>query len=140
MNTTQQLLFAALSGALLGATACASTPPNAESPQAMSAERDAPMAASDKHGCKGQNECKGRGGCKTEHNACKGQNECKGRGGCSTLGPKPQATDTADGAMDGAKHACKGQNECKGHGGCKTEHNACKGQNECKGRGGCHAA
>jgi uncharacterized membrane protein len=49
-------------------------------------------AASDhqmeKHACKGQNSCKGNGGCKTERNACKGQNECKGLGGCATDGSK----------------------------------------------------
>ncbi|MDX1923078.1 MAG: hypothetical protein SFW65_08125 [Alphaproteobacteria bacterium] len=49
-------------------------------------------AASDtqieKHACKGQNSCKGNGGCKTERNACKGQNACKGLGGCATDGSK----------------------------------------------------
>ena len=39
----------------------------------------------DKHGCKGQNSCKGHGGCKTATNACKGQNSCKGQGGCKTM-------------------------------------------------------
>lgn len=36
----------------------------------------------EKHACKGQNECKGQGGCKTDTNACKGQNACKAQGGC----------------------------------------------------------
>ncbi len=31
--------------------------------------------------CKGQNECKGMGGCKTTKNSCAGQNGCKGEGG-----------------------------------------------------------
>jgi hypothetical protein len=35
--------------------------------------------------CKGRNECKGKGGCKTANNACKGQNQCKGQGGCKVL-------------------------------------------------------
>ena len=37
-----------------------------------------------KHDCKGQNSCKGTGGCKSGDNGCKGQNSCKGKGGCST--------------------------------------------------------
>jgi hypothetical protein len=32
--------------------------------------------------CKGRNECKGKGMCKTERHDCKGMNECKGLGGC----------------------------------------------------------
>ena len=35
-----------------------------------------------KHACKGQNDCKGKGSCKTSANACMGQNQCKGQGGC----------------------------------------------------------
>ena len=37
-------------------------------------------AKHEKHACKGQNCCKGRGGC----GADKGKNDCKGKGGCST--------------------------------------------------------
>jgi hypothetical protein len=43
---------------------------------------------SDKHACKGQNSCKGLGGCKTGDNGCKGKNSCKGKGGCATDGAK----------------------------------------------------
>lgn len=43
-----------------------------------------------KHCCKGQNECKGQGGC----GADKAKNECKGKGGCST------------------KSKCAGQGKC----------------------------
>ena len=42
----------------------------------------------DKHGCKGQNTCKGNGGCKSGDNGCKGKNSCKGKGGCATDGSK----------------------------------------------------
>jgi len=38
------------------------------------------------HACKGANDCKGQGGCKTGDNGCKGQNSCKGHGGCKTDG------------------------------------------------------
>ena len=74
-----------------------------------------------KHVCKGMNECKGKGGCKTDNNECAGKNECKGKGGCATA----------------AKHDCKGHNECKGQGGCKSGDNGCAGKNSCKGKGGC---
>lgn len=40
-----------------------------------------------KHGCKGQNSCKGLGGCKTGDQGCTGKNTCKGKGGCKTNGP-----------------------------------------------------
>jgi hypothetical protein len=43
----------------------------------------------DTHACKGQNSCKGKGGCKTSDNGCKGKNSCKGKGGCATDGSKP---------------------------------------------------
>jgi hypothetical protein len=32
--------------------------------------------------CRGQNDCKGKGGCKTVNHDCKGKNDCKGNGGC----------------------------------------------------------
>ncbi len=35
-----------------------------------------------RHECKGLNECKGQGGCKTGDNGCAGKNSCKGHGGC----------------------------------------------------------
>ncbi len=42
----------------------------------------------EKHACKGQNSCKGKGGCKSSDNGCKGENSCKGKGGCATDGSK----------------------------------------------------
>lgn len=42
-----------------------------------------------KHSCKGKNDCKGQGGCSTGDNGCKGKNSCKGKGGCATDGSKP---------------------------------------------------
>jgi hypothetical protein len=47
---------------------------------------DKDKAPTDKHGCKGMNSCKGKGGCKTGDNGCKGKNSCKGKGGCATDG------------------------------------------------------
>jgi hypothetical protein len=91
---------AAISGILLAsAVGCASTPA-----PVVAADGTATAAATEgksgcggaatggeaaatiaKHDCKGQNECKGQGGCAVEgKNTCKGQNECKGHGGCKT--------------------------------------------------------
>lgn len=88
MKITEGLLTAAISGTLLGAAGCASTPKQTQAPSAMSAAPDSAMGSGQmqgaKHACKGQNDCKGQGGCKTDKNACKGQNECKGQGGCKT--------------------------------------------------------
>ena len=102
MNMTNSLLAAAVSGILAGAAACGGqTPepaaPAAEAPAAPVADATTPAPADDripadndsgtasKHACKGLNDCKGRGGCKTDLNTCRGKNECKGRGGCKTI-------------------------------------------------------
>lgn len=41
------------------------------------------------HSCKGKNECKGQGGCKSGDNGCAGKNTCKGKGGCAVKDGKP---------------------------------------------------
>ncbi len=41
------------------------------------------------HGGKGQNTCKGKGGCKAGDNGCAGKNSCKGKGGCAVKDGKP---------------------------------------------------
>jgi hypothetical protein len=103
MNLTQTLMTAAVTGMLAGACGGQSSP--APAAPAGGEAAPAPVASSDaapaptaddrtpvpnsssqpsKHACKGLNDCKGRGGCKTEVNTCKGQNQCKGRGGCKT--------------------------------------------------------
>ncbi len=120
-----KLVLAAVGGAVAGASlaGCENKPAPPETPKGGDGktppkESGTPMA---KHACKGMNECKGQGACKTEANACKGQNACKSKGGCATV----------------EKHACGGKNECKGQGGCKTADHDCAGKNECKGKGGC---
>ena len=63
-------------------------PPVASAPPSdlTAVTRDEPPPAAtarrDKNCCKGMNECKGKGMCKTDNNDCKGLNECKARGGC----------------------------------------------------------
>lgn len=78
--------------------------------------------------CKGKNDCKGLGGCKSERNTCAGRNDCKALGGCNSRACESERPTEA---------CCKGMNECKGKGMCKTETHACKGMNACKGKGGC---
>jgi hypothetical protein len=78
------MIAGAVSGILLGLNGCAASTPPASSPA------DAPVGATAtapaKHACKGQNECRSQGACKTDKHACKGQNECRSQGGCKTVG------------------------------------------------------
>jgi hypothetical protein len=101
MNRTNSFMAAAVTGILAGAAACggqASPAPAAPATEAapvadatptepvndrIPADNDSGQPS--KHACKGLNDCKGRGGCKTELNSCRGKNECKGRGGCKSL-------------------------------------------------------
>jgi len=54
-------------------------------------DKDKKGDKTEKHACKGQNSCEGKGGCKTGDNGCEGKNSCKGHGGCATDGSKPSA-------------------------------------------------
>jgi len=77
-----------------GAAHAAPQPAATAPPQARTSVEPAPKptfdptndedtaAAPAAHACKGRNDCKGLGGCKTSRHACKGQNDCKGQGGC----------------------------------------------------------
>ena len=88
---------------------------------ALGCKSETSKAASEKHACKGMNNCAGQGGCSTGDKGCSGKNSCKGKGGCATA----------------TKHSCKGQNACKGQGGCKSGDAGCAGKNSCSGKGGC---
>ena len=70
-----------LSGSLAVSTYAAST--SSHPGVSLQTMADAQKALP-KHACKGQNECKGQGGCPA------GQNSCKGKGGCATDGSKPK--------------------------------------------------
>lgn len=85
----KSLALTAASGLVAGLAACgghqepakdfstaAGEPPAAE----PAAHAEAPVG--DKECCKGKNDCKAKGNCKTDKNDCAGQNECKGKGGC----------------------------------------------------------
>ena len=83
------LAFSAVSGMVAALAGCGGEAPPAAAPAAPAAApaaagSAAAPAAVEKHACKTQNSCKGKGGCKTDKNACKGMNECKGKGGCKT--------------------------------------------------------
>lgn len=85
LSTKTMIAGAAMAGLFTGtaARAHAASTSNAQFAGAAVHQMDA-----DKHGCKGQNACKGNGGCKTGDNGCKGKNSCKGKGGCATDGSK----------------------------------------------------
>ena len=100
----------------LGLAAGARSRADEKKPDAKKAEDKTP-----KHVCKGFNECKGQGGCKTGDAGCAAKNSCKGKGGCATT----------------PHHECRGKNDCKGQGGCGTKEAGCQGKNDCKGKGGC---
>lgn len=77
MNVTQNLLAAAISGALLGVTGCAASTPASETPSAMSEPMSgSPAMEGAKHACKGQNACKGQGFTPAKDGA-----ECAAKGG-----------------------------------------------------------
>ena len=114
-----KMILAAAGGILSGATiGCSSS----EKKQPASGGSKDAKATEAKHICKGQNTCKGKGGCQTAENSCAGKNACKGKGGC---------------ASQSYQHGCKGKNACKGQGGCKAGDGGCAGKNTCKGNGGC---
>jgi len=99
-----------VAGAMLaGCEPSTKTPAGPVTAKDQGAKGAKPMAAGNKHGCRGLNECKGQGG--------DGKNTCAGQGTCATV----------------AEHSCGGQNDCKNLGGCGTS----PGSNECKGKGGC---
>jgi hypothetical protein len=83
MNLSNTFLVAAVSGILSGAVGCAANGTRPVDPTSTTSIGSTPQST-EKHGCKGQNSCRGNGGCKTEAHACKGQNACKGQGGCKT--------------------------------------------------------
>lgn len=99
-----RLTTAALGGLAAGAVLGCKGEPSAMPPSGT------PVAAGEKHLCRGLNECKGQGK--------GGDNACRGQGACATV----------------AESSCGGNNECKGLGGCGDT----VGANECKGHGGCH--
>jgi hypothetical protein len=120
--TRETLLSFAVAGLLSGAIGSSCTVEKSEAP-AAAAQQDVQPAAMGlaKHACKGFNDCKAQGGCKTGDHGCAGKNSCKTKGGCATV----------------EKHGCAGMNTCKGLGGCTSGDNGCKTKNSCKGKGGC---
>jgi hypothetical protein len=87
------MVAAAVSGLLSGATMMhASTAVNSSATPILKAGKlsfsGTNLDKAPKHSCKGKNDCKGQGGCKSSDNGCKGKNSCKGKGGCATDGSK----------------------------------------------------
>ncbi len=85
-NSTKALVVgAAMAGLFSGSAAVAASTSSARSADpGTSVMADKKDEVAKPHSCKGKNECKGQGGCKTGEGGCKGKNSCKGKGGCST--------------------------------------------------------
>jgi hypothetical protein len=80
-NSSRKILAAAaIAGLLSGVSIQQGRADSATNsiPGKVAPEKKAPKA----HGCAGQNDCKGIGGCKTDGHDCKFKNACKGKGGC----------------------------------------------------------
>lgn len=76
MDAAKALSLSAVTGILAGLAACGGEPRT--EPQTPSTSVPVPT---ERHCCKGRNECQGKSGCKTDQNAsCAGQNSCRGRG------------------------------------------------------------
>ena len=89
------VLTAAFTGLLGGTMARLNAAPSSDSSNPTMSSSAGKLsttlnAEKEKHGCQGQNSCKGKGGCKSSDNGCKGKNSCKGKGGCATDGSKKQ--------------------------------------------------
>jgi hypothetical protein len=78
------LVGAALSGFVAGTNVRVMAQGTGDKPATPEGKK-ATKTKVEKHGCKGQNSCKGKGGCGTT----KGKNDCKGKGECSTDPKKP---------------------------------------------------
>jgi hypothetical protein len=93
-STSGLLAVAAFSGLVSGAVRHASasvTSLNSSTVKTAVAAKAGSSAryldgSSSGHACKGQNSCKGQGGCSTGDQGCKGKNSCQGKGGCKTNG------------------------------------------------------
>ena len=80
------LATAALAGLVAGTTQRLSAQDAPKDDSKITKKAGKHASKMEKHGCKGENSCKGKGGCKTGDNGCKGKNSCKGKGGCATDG------------------------------------------------------
>jgi hypothetical protein len=87
MKRSHRLLMtaAAMAGLYAGALAART---HAQDSGSSGSGDSSKAPSTDKHGCKGQNSCKGKGGCSSGDNGCAGKNSCSGKGGCATDGSK----------------------------------------------------
>ena len=89
------LASAALAGLMTGTSATLHAQAQDDGTGVSAAQQDDSQSGqksnkdkTEKHACKGQNSCKGKGGCSSGDNGCKGKNSCQGKGGCATDGSK----------------------------------------------------
>ena len=98
MKTNKTIIAsAAIAGIMGGGFALAKVANSAGAQQKNGSTFSAGIQAADEkgetHDCKGQNSCKGKGGCKSGDNGCAGKNSCKGKGGCAMKDGKPAKKD-----------------------------------------------
>jgi hypothetical protein len=89
-NTTKTLIAGAAIAGLIGGSTIRLQAATSDFGSAVTASAGQLADSSEKgdtHACAGENDCKGRGGCKSSDNGCKGKNTCKGKGGCATNKP-----------------------------------------------------
>lgn len=79
-NSSRKVLAAAALAGLLNGTAL--LPVHGASTNAVPGAAASAKKMPKVHGCAGDNDCKGLGGCKTSDHDCKFKNACKGKGGC----------------------------------------------------------
>ena len=88
IQLSKALAFTAVGGLLAGLSACGGDqkqPDNAAGPAASGDAAAGTAAPAAKDCCKGQNSCKGKGGCHVDgKQECKTKNDCKGQGGCKS--------------------------------------------------------
>jgi hypothetical protein len=81
------LVGAALAGFVAGTTTTVNATGNNALDPGANAGEPAGKPRREKHACKGQNSCKGKGGC----GSTKARNDCKGKGDCRTDGRRMSA-------------------------------------------------
>lgn len=100
MDLAKSLAFSAVGGLVVGVVGCGGDGKKVDEPSADSSAvpaADTAAAAADASGakpcCKGMNECKGKGGCKTADHECAGKNDCGKKGGCKKHPDRPECAD-----------------------------------------------
>ena len=83
-NLTKSLLAgAAMTGLVAGGFSAQAASVTKDNSISKAGKADTRADKPKDHACKGHNDCKGQGGCKSGDKGCAGKNTCKGKGGCA---------------------------------------------------------